>query len=323
MLVAGVDGGATSTKTVVLDVDSGSVWVGQSGPSNPINVGVVSAGTNIRQALEDAVKRTGYKVSDIALIVAGLAGLDSRIVYRHLAPHIVASSGLGGKLHLEHDAHIAWLYATRGGEGVLVVAGTGSIAYSAYRGKRFIAGNRGWLLGDEGSGFWVARKALRRLLRAFDGRSSHDCLTRSLKARLGVSDSDELMYWFYLTRGRIESIAAVAKHVVDAAEEGCDAAKELLQEGAQLLAEAAIVVAERTSSRTVYIIGGMFNSRVFLEAFSRTVKAAGLQVRETIVYAVLGALYLALRRVGFRDKEAWQIVDSPNVTEAAKRLYTA
>ncbi len=323
MLVAGVDGGATSTKTVVLDVDSGGVWAGQSGPSNPINVGVVSAGTNIRQALEDAVKRAGYKVSDITLIVAGLAGLDSRVVYKHLAPHIVASSGLGERLYLEHDAHIAWLYATRGGEGVLVVAGTGSIAYSAYGGKRFIAGNRGWLLGDEGSGFWVARKALRRLLRALDGRSSHDCLTRSLKAKLGVSDSDELMYWFYLTRGRIESIAAVAKHVVDAAEEGCNAAKEILQEGARLLAEATIVVAERTSSKTIYIVGGMFNSKVFLEAFSKTIKAAGLQVRETIVYAVLGALYLALRHAGFRDREAWRIVDSPNVTETAKRLYTA
>lgn len=323
MLVAGIDGGATTTRAVVLDISSSGVWTGRSGPSNPVNVGATTAGANIRRALENALEESGYTVDDIAVIVAGLAGLDSRIVYRHLAEHIIDSSGLRGKLYLEHDAHIAWLYATRDNEGVLVIAGTGSIAYSAYRGERVIAGDRGWLLGDEGSGFWVAHKALRRLLKALDGRSSHNCLTRGLQIRLGVSSPDELMYWFYLTRSNVENIAAVARHVIDVAEEGCVEAKKLLEKGARLLAAAAVFVAEKTGSRTVYIMGGMFNSRVFREAFSETIRANGLYVREATVYAVLGALYLALRRAGFEDAEAWQKIDHPSVINKARELYTA
>jgi len=320
-LVAGVDGGATSSKALVYDTGSGGVWIGRAGPGNPVNVGAATAALNIRAALEDALRGTGYRLRDITSVAAGLAGLDSRLLAAQLVPHIVSSSGLGGRLVVEHDAHVAWLHAGRGSNVVLVIAGTGSIAYNAHEGRRVIAGNHGWLLGDEGSGFWVGRAALRRLLKALDGRSGPDCLTLGLGERLGVRDGDQLAYWFYLTRGRVERIAAVARHVVELAEAGCGPAAELLETGARLLAEAARVVAEKTGSETIYTTGSMFNSRPYATAFRETVEARGLNVAEKRAYPVLGALYLALRRTGMAPDEAWERVDETHILEAAEALY--
>ena len=321
VLVGGVDGGASSTKAVVVETSSGGAWAGKSGPGNPVNVGAATAGLNIRSALEDALRGTGYRLGNLVSVAAGLAGLDSRLLRAQIVPHIVSSSGLGGKLLVEHDAHTAWLYAGRGRNIVLVIAGTGSIAYNAYGGRRVIVGNHGWLLGDEGSGFWVGRAALRRLLKALDGRSRRDCLTTGLAERLGVRDGDQLAYWFYMTRGRVERIAAVARHVAELAEQGCGVAADLLETGARLLAEAAVVAARETGAEEVYVAGSMFNSSVYREAFRTALAERGLRVAEHVVYPALGALYLGLRRAGVHEEEAWRTVDSPRVLAAARSIY--
>jgi N-acetylglucosamine kinase-like BadF-type ATPase len=319
-LVAGVDGGASSTKAIVYDPESGGAWTGRAGPANPVNVGAATAALNIRAAVEDALRGTGYRLRDVASIAAGLAGLDSRLLAAQLVPHIVSSSGLGGRLLVEHDAHVAWLHAGRGSNVVLVIAGTGSIAYNAYGGRRVIVGNHGWLLGDEGSGFWVGRAALRRLLKALDGRAGMDCLAKKLMERLGVRDGDQLAYWFYLTRGRVERIASIARHVAEIAEQGCGPAAELLETGARLLAEAARTAAEKTAADKVYTTGSMFSSRIYTSAFTEALQERGLGVASRPVYPALGALYLALRRAGYSD-EAWSHVDSPKLLEAAEALY--
>ncbi len=321
-LVAGIDGGATSTKAVVVDVSSGGAWSGRAGPGNPVNVGVATAALNLRAAVEDALRGTGHGLRELVAAAAGVAGLDSRILRGQLAPLLASSSGLGGRLLVEHDAHTAWLHAGRGGNVVLVIAGTGSIAYNAYGGRRLIVGNHGWLLGDEGSGFWVGRAALRRLLKALDGRGHWDCLSRGLAERLGVRDPDELAYWFYLTRGRVERIAAVARHVVDLAADGCGEAAGLLETGAGLLAEAAAVAADATGAGEVYTTGSMFRCRVFREAFTARLRRRGLRVVHGAAYPAAGALYLALRRAGLGEEEAWRLVDSPGVRAAVETIYT-
>ncbi|NOZ88953.1 MAG: ATPase, partial [Crenarchaeota archaeon] len=93
-LVAGVDGGASSTRAVVVDPDSGGVWTGRAGPGNPVNVGAAAAAAAVRESIEDALRGTGYRLSSLASAAAGLAGLDSRVLRSQLAPHIASLSGL-------------------------------------------------------------------------------------------------------------------------------------------------------------------------------------------------------------------------------------
>ncbi|KSW11641.1 hypothetical protein CF15_02095 [Pyrodictium occultum] len=321
MLVAGVDAGATRTRALVYDTGSGGVWAGSAGPGNPVNVGAASAGAAVREAVEAALRGTGHRASRVSLVVAGFAGLDSRLLAGQLAGLIASASGYGGRLVVEHDAHIALVHATGGGPGALVIAGTGSIAYALTpRGERIIVGDHGWLLGDEGSGFWVAREALRTLLRALDGRGEHSCLTRVLASTLGVTSGDELAYWFYLTRGRVDKIASLAPRVAEAAEEGCMEARSILERGAVELAEAARVAAEKAGAEIVYTTGSMFKSRVFAERFRRELEAHGIGVSGKRVYPVVGALMLALERLGLR-RERDAVAEDPVVLEAARGLY--
>ncbi|MET1128444.1 MAG: BadF/BadG/BcrA/BcrD ATPase family protein [Thermoproteota archaeon] len=319
MILVGIDGGATRTRAIAYHLELGAVWTGEAGPSNPVNVGVTTAALNIRAAVEEALRRGGLPIGDVALAVAGLAGLDSRLILKQVEPHIASSSGLGQRLVLEHDAHVAWLHATRGREGVLVIAGTGSIAYSAHGGRRIVVGNRGWLVGDEGSGFWLARMALSRLARALDGRSPHSCLTKGLMQRLSVRNGDELAYWFFLTRGRVDRIASVAVHVLELADEGCEDAAELVRQGAELLAESACIAARASGSRTIYVVGSMFKSTTFREAFANQVEAQGLRLSLSRVYPVLGALYIALKKAGVESP--WSIAGSEKLEEVARKLY--
>jgi glucosamine kinase len=317
-IVAGVDGGATKTRALVLDAESLAVGLGLAGPSNPTNVGVEKAARNIAKAVSEAASSIGASVDRIEVVYAGLAGVDSELVRREVAPDLQRLSGLGERLIVDHDAYISLLSATRGQPGILVIAGTGSIVFALTgKGERVIVGDRGWLLGDEGSGFWVARLALRRLLKALDGRRSHDCLTRSLAEKLHVKNSDELMYWFYHNRS-VENIASVARHVAEAAGKGCWPAEAILRLGARLLARAVLVASRRTGLRNVYITGSMFTNKPFLEEFTRILSGSGVSVAREKLHPVTGAIYAALKIIGFEKPE---IAFDPNVVKAAAKLY--
>jgi glucosamine kinase len=319
LLVVGVDGGATRTRALAVDAETGAVGWGLAGPSNPVNVGVERAAASVREAVAGAVAGLGAGVGDAALVYAGLAGVDSELVRREVEPALQRLSGLGGRLVVDHDAYISLLAATRGRPGILVVAGTGSIVFAlSESGERVIVGDRGWLLGDEGSGFWTGRLALRRLLKALDGRRRHDCLTRRLAERLGVKTSDELMYWFYRHQG-VEEVASVARYVAETAGEGCWPAEAILRLGARLLARAVLVASEKTGLREVHVTGSMFNNRPFLEEFEAVLGRAGLRVSKRRFYPVVGAVYAALLRVGFSGPE--RVAFSRPVLEAAAQLY--
>ena len=320
MIVVGVDGGATSTKALALDTSARRVAIATSGPSNPVNNEPELSGRNIRAAVEKALEGLGLGISELDLVFAGLAGFDSSLVKARLEPLVKQSSGLGDKLALDHDAYISLLSATRGEPGVLVIAGTGSIAMGYDGERRVVLGDRGWLLGDEGSGFWVARLALRRLRRALDGLAPHDCLTRNLSMALGTRSSDELMYWFYLNKG-IDRIARVVIHVSEAANKGCEAAQELLARGARLLAAIASRVATIISVDTVYGVGSLFKSRLYRQSFAKELRRRiGAKLVVGTVYPVIGALYEALRLLGYRD--AARIFTDEAVLSAASRLYS-
>ncbi|BEP18134.1 BadF/BadG/BcrA/BcrD ATPase family protein [Pyrofollis japonicus] len=316
MIVVGVDGGATSTKVLALSTSTMEASIARSGPSNPVNVGPEKAGENIGKGVLEAVRKLGARLDDIVLVYAGLAGLDSRRVKDALADTIKHASGLGERLVLDHDAYISLLAATRGRPGILVIAGTGSIVFAYDGARRLILGDRGWLLGDEGSGFWVARLALRRLRRALDGLIGHDCMTSFLTKRLGVRDTDELMYWFYNNQG-VEQIASVTRYLAEIAE-NCAPARSLFEKGARLLAALALEAAKWTGLQNVYVTGSMFRSNVFMSTFRNVLEARGISVHENIVYAVLGAVYEALRLAG--DPEPDKAFSNELYT-AARNLY--
>ncbi len=165
--VAGIDGGQSATLAVVADERGKIIGRGSAGPADEL--GVERDSTRLRDALAAALEAARQDAGlDSAIrydaIVAGLSGYDGRV--RGLAPSLPAK-----RLMLLHDSVTAHAAAFGGGPGVVVIAGTGSFAYGRdTKGNEKRAGGWGYLFGDEGSAFWVAKTALAQAMRDADRR---------------------------------------------------------------------------------------------------------------------------------------------------------
>jgi N-acetylglucosamine kinase-like BadF-type ATPase len=117
------------------------------------------------------------------------------------------------------DIEIALAAAFGDGPGILINAGTGSIAYArSPDGKLHRAGGHGWQLGDEGGGYWVGRRALSAAARAQDGLEESSTLLERLLVALGLQTFDDLIRW--TATATPAQVAALAPHVLNAASEG-------------------------------------------------------------------------------------------------------
>jgi N-acetylglucosamine kinase-like BadF-type ATPase len=164
-----------------------------------------------------------------------------------------------------NDALIA-LQAGIGHEpGIVIVAGTGSIAYGRNaRGEAARAGGWGYVLGDEGSAYWIGRLALRAVVRHADGRGRPTSLTPRLLAHFGAQRAGELIEKVYHEKLSPAAIAALAYHVQQARADGDTVATGILNRAADELTTAAAAVMTRLSLTEVpfsfVLAGGMFQA---------------------------------------------------------------
>ncbi|WIX81437.1 BadF/BadG/BcrA/BcrD ATPase family protein [Amycolatopsis carbonis] len=164
-LVVGVDAGGTSTRAIAVDATGAVLGSATAGGANPNSHPPAEAAARIASAIERAL---GGR-TDVRAAVVGLAGVSK------LSDPAVAAVfteawrriGLAGVVRTVADAEVAYASATSAPDGTVLVAGTGSIA-GRIRKRRMTAtaGGCGWLLGDEGSAFWLGREAVRSTLEA-------------------------------------------------------------------------------------------------------------------------------------------------------------
>src|SRR5205807_7257980 len=175
-LVVGVDGGGTKTRAVVLDGNS-VLGEGAAGPSNPLRVGIANGVTAIREAIDKACAGAMIHRDDLVAVGVGLAGVRRKDIRTRMHDVLVDTLGIKN-IELVSDGDIALFGATDGRAGVVVISGTGSISVGVNaQGKRAYAGGWGPVAGDEGSGSWIARRALQAVARASDERGPKTTLT--------------------------------------------------------------------------------------------------------------------------------------------------
>jgi N-acetylglucosamine kinase-like BadF-type ATPase len=303
-LYLGVDGGQSHTEAVVADRAGRVLGRGRGGPSN--HAEQPGGPKRLRRAVVDSVGS--------ALRAARLRSLGStEFVAAHLAmtggadnkEEIIAHIVRAGRLAVDHDAPAALAGATAAEPGIVIIAGTGSVAYGEKAsGERLRLGGWGHLFGDEGSGFWIALQAARRAMLARDGLAAPTTLTEML---LEYFDSTDLMtfsravYHHKITRDRF---ATFATHVHRAAQNGDQVAREIIEEGARSLAALSASVARRLQfapeELRVACVGGVFRGELMCEAFDR---ALGEQLPDAQIITprfdpAIGALLLAYRAAG-------------------------
>jgi N-acetylglucosamine kinase-like BadF-type ATPase len=203
-----------------------------------------------------------------------------------------------------HDASIALTGALAGEPGIIVIAGTGSMAFGRNRsGRSTRAGGWGYAFGDEGGAFDLVRQGLRAALRHEEGWGPPTTLRELLLAASDARDANELMHRFYTPQWPRERIAALAPLVDEAAASGDIVAQEILKGAAQALATIAGVVRgrlfEQRETAFVSYTGGVFRSRAVLERFRMLVELEdGNQVQAPRYGPAAGALIEAYRAAG-------------------------
>lgn len=252
-LFAGVDGGGTNTIALVTDECGQVLGRGESGPSNYLTVGLETAAGAIRQALDEALAAAGAAGTVPASACFGLAGAARREDVAVLTPSL---SSLAGRVLITHDAAIALAGALGGGEGAIVVAGTGSCAYGeAADGRSARSGGWGWLVDDAGGGYDVGRRTLQAGIHAYDGRGPATDLTERLLAHWGLSSPDDLVQRLYRPLIQRHEVAGLARLTADAANSGDRVAVQIWQQAGCDLAEMAAAVLRRLQLRSPRVAG--------------------------------------------------------------------
>ncbi len=261
--VVGVDGGGTKTQAVILDLNSNLLGEGLAGPSNPLRVGVVKAATAVREAVDKACDAAHLRRTDLVAAEVGLAGV--RRLELRARMHEALKNISNGVVVVVGDADIALHGVTEGEPGLIVIAGTGSICCGINdRGKQACAGGWGPLAGDEGGGAWIARRGLRAIAHAADGRGPATSLSDAACSYFHVSNPDDLSTAIYAPSITNECLAGFGKFVIQAAKAKDRVAREILIEAGKELGLAATAVIrnlklERETFPVGYV-GGVFAS---------------------------------------------------------------
>src|SRR5579863_8745560 len=189
----GFDGGGTKTECVVLDAQGAVVGEGRGGPANPLRAGYEAAFSSLREAAADAITAARIRPADVARVCAGLAGAGREGV-AHLMLEFLSRQFPGALVRVAADYEIALEAAVGSGPGVVLIAGTGSVAYGRdSSGRTARAGGYGPWIGDEGSAFEIGRRAVSAIARTRDTDAPPTDLTRMIPAALNCPDWDELM----------------------------------------------------------------------------------------------------------------------------------
>lgn len=293
----GIDGGGTKTSFAVAD-DTHLLAQHTEGGSSPTRHDDATVQRVLRSGIESVCAKAGVQPGQFGYSCVGSAGVAIE-AGRNLIERTVRDI-IGGQIAIVGDMLIAHEAAFFGSSGVIVIAGTGSIAFGVNDdGENARAGGRGPIVSDEGSGTWIGRKAVSALLRAWDS-GQETCLDRFLLPAWQITDADELIR--KCARATPNEFSRLFPAVQSAAASGDSFAHDLLTQAGMELATIGKIVARKLWPRTnhvrVAMAGGIFrNSPTVRLAFYNHIHAErpDSRVRLTTILPVLGAVVMARR----------------------------
>jgi N-acetylglucosamine kinase-like BadF-type ATPase len=300
----GVDGGQSSTTAVIGDEFGRVLGMGRAGPCNHVASaeGKTKFVEAIQGSLNAASSQAGLDPSHIRFRSAclGFSGgpADKEAILREMIP--------SERMIVTNDALIALSGATAGQPGLIAIAGTGSIAFGRNSSRKTArAGGWGYMFGDEGSGFYITRQALRAALRFEEGWGPATSLRSVLLQATGAPDINQLLHRLYTPEFPRPRIAALSKLVDKAAENGDATAQDILNEAAQQLAILVAAVRgqlfEAREAAHASFAGGVFRSRILLERFRMLLEMEeGNQFSPPAYGPAAGALLEAYQAAGTR-----------------------
>lgn len=303
-LVLGVDGGGTKTHAVVVDGAGKILGEGNAGPSNPLRVGVGRAVASIREAVDRACDAAHAQRAEIAAAEIGLAGARREDIRASIRRSVRESLGIRS-IEIVTDADIALYGATAGKPGMVLIAGTGSICCAINRrGTRACMGGWGPVAGDEGSGSWIARRALQAVAQAADGRAPETSLSQAACEYFHVAKPYDLLLALYAPSMTNSRIAGFSRHVVAEAKSRDRVARKVVTDAGQELGAMVVALVRRLQMQREHFslatVGGVFAAgALVLNPIKKEIEyvAPHAQFTEPLMPPAVAAAHMARERL--------------------------
>jgi glucosamine kinase len=283
----GIDGGGSRCRARIRSVEGKLMGQAVGGSSN-IYQNFNEALANIVATAEDAARQVGLKTTQLSAGL-GLAGIVTSLG----AEKIVAAKLPFASVIADNDAYTACVGAFAGGDGGIVIAGTGSIGFALVNGERHMVGGWGFAIGDHGSGAWAGHHAVRRAALAIDGLLQPTPLIEEVLARVGRTRFD-LSRWS--EQATPKDYGQMAPLVFDSASKGDVNGMKIVIEGAAAISNLGRALLAR-GARNICLLGGL--SQVYPPYLDADVKHC---LVEPIADALDGAIMMARKASGLSER---------------------
>ncbi len=299
-----VDGGGTKTIAVMSDLKGRILKKAKTGSTNPNKIGFEKAIFNLKKIIFKITK--GCPRNQIGFCYLGLAGGLEKDKEKKKKIEKFLKKIFSFPIKVEGDQKIAFRSGTDEIDGVLIIAGTGSISMG-WRGKKEeVSGGWDWLLGDQGSAFWIGKKALEEAIKTFDGRRKETLLRKTIFQKLKIKNGKELYQKFY-QKNFVKKVASISVMVDEIALKGNKTARKILEEAGKELNQMALSVIKKLKFRKQFplvLVGEVFNSKFVFQRVKKEIKKYYPQVQfiRPKKPPIFGGIKIALEN--FKEKYA-------------------
>lgn len=306
----GVDGGGTKTEFALIDENGNLVAKSKAGSTNYQAVGANRVRQELLSGLDRLLKTANLNPERVQKIFMGLAGAGRKNDQLEIK-RFFDRTAYQGKVFVDTDAVIALAGAFATGPGIILISGTGSICYGKNQVGTFVrSGGWGYLLGDEGSGYFIGNNAIIASLKDFDGRGEPTKLKHEICHHFNLKSIDEIIPLIYQNKISRIQIADLAPIVFRVAEEGDVIAQEIIKRAGKELGILARAVAEKLGFEgeeiKVALVGSIFKQKERLithiskELFELS---WNISIDEPLFQPVYGAALLALKQANVQLTE--------------------
>lgn len=247
-VILGMDAGGTKTKVALADENGRIFDIFTGGGMNVNSFGVQVTGEHLGEILDEVKMRVG-SLKKIAAVCVGVAGATNPST-QQIMNRVLKEKGVEAPTKIVGD-HIIALYAANGtGEGMILIAGTGSVCFGRKvdeKGNEFLGRSGGWghLIDDPGSGYYIGKEMLSEIVRAEDGREEPTILWPMLKEKTPIRTMSDLISFVYGKETGKKEIAAFSQIVQEAVRRQDAAALRITRKAAGELAELVMAVAKQ------------------------------------------------------------------------------
>jgi N-acetylglucosamine kinase-like BadF-type ATPase len=255
-LLCGIDGGGTTTKVVVCNLEGQVLFSFQTGTINHYGAGEQKARENFAAIADKIHAKLDCLPGTVFVGNSALDGLAEDSLVQEITGDVFKTS----KVVFHSDVYIALLSFTMGKPGAVLISGTGSMACGIDAGGDFhTAGGWGQVLGDEGSGYHMALKGIKAALRAYDGLGEPTLLYKRVMKYFDLKEMPDLIDKIYNPPVEKSIIAAFATEVDTAANEGDKVAQDILEAEAKWLSKLAMAITSKCKTQNLGYVGSVLS----------------------------------------------------------------